>query len=334
MKICIDAMGGDNAPVAVFEGVKAVLGKLDPATELRLYGTGEAKALAESMGILSERVGFVVTTEVIGCDESPTMAIRTKKDSSIVRALQDIAAGNGDAIVSAGSTGAVLTGATLIVKRLPGIKRPALAAAIPNVVGGRVLLLDSGANTDCKPEYLVQFAIMGKAYMEKVQGVPSPKIGLLNNGAEAEKGNELTKTVYGKLLEAPIDFAGNCEAREALSGDFDVIVADGFDGNVLLKSIEGTASAMMTMLKRELYGSLRTKIGAVIAKPAFRNLKKVLDYTEEGGAPLLGVRAGVVKAHGSSNAKAFAATFLQAERLVANNVTGVIAEALKDLAEE
>lgn len=334
MKIFIDAMGGDNAPFAVFEGVQSAMERLSPDTVLRLYGTEEARKTALEMGILSERVEYVVTPEVVGCDESPTMAIRTKKNSSIVRALTDIAAGEGDAIVSAGSTGALLTGATLIVKRLPGIKRPALAATLPTVKGTHVLLLDSGANTDCKPEYLVQFAVMGKAYMEKVAGIVSPRIGLLNNGAESEKGNELTKNVYGLLTDAPVGFVGNCEARDALSGDYDVIVADGFDGNVLLKSIEGTASAMLSMLKEALYGSVRTKVGALLAKPAFKQLKKKLDYTEEGGAPLLGVRAGVIKAHGSSNGKAFAAAFCQAERIVSNRVTEVIAEALKGLSEE
>lgn len=334
MKIAVDIMGGDNAPLAVLEGCAKALPQLAKDTELILYGTEEALAQAAQYGITEEKVRFVTATEVVGCDESPTLAIRKKKDSSLVRALNDVASGEADCIVSAGNTGALLTGATLIVKRLPGVKRPALAAPIPNIKGGRAVLIDSGANTDCKPEYLQQFAIMGAAYAEKVLGVESPRVGLLNNGAEEEKGNELTKAAHQLLKQTPVNFTGNCEARDALSGEFDVIVADGFDGNVLLKGIEGTAGAMMSMLKTSLYSSLRTKIGALLAKPAFRTLKKTLDYTEEGGAPLLGVKGGVIKAHGSSNAKAFAGAIRQAERLVNGNVGEIIAESVAALAVE
>ena len=334
MIIAIDVMGGDNAPGAVLEACAALKEKLQDGTNLALYGTEEAKAKAEAMGLLSDRITFTVCSEVIGCDEAPAAAIRRKKDSSLVRALTDIAGGNGDAIVSAGNTGALLTGATLIVRRLPGIKRPALATCLPTVTDGHVLLLDSGANTDCRPEYLEQFALMGSVYAQKVLGIEKPRVGLLNNGAEEEKGSELTKAAYQLLKNAPLGFAGNCEARDVLSGDFDVIAADGFDGNVLLKSIEGTASAIFSMLKRSLYGSLRTKIGALLAKPAFKALKKKLDYSEVGGAPLLGVKAGVIKAHGSSDAKAFVAAFLQAERFVSEGVLPVIAEALSACAAE
>lgn len=200
--------------------------------------------------------------------------------------------------VSAGSTGALLTAATLIIRRIDGVKRPALAPLLPTVQGNGVLLIDSGANTDCKPVYLQQFALMGAAYMHSVQGIENPRIGLLNNGTEAEKGSELTKATHALLLETPVNFAGNCEARDALSGDVDVIVADGFAGNVLLKGIEGTVASMLTLLKQNLYATLRTKAGAALAKPAFRALKHKLDYAEHGGAPLLGVKGGVIKAHG------------------------------------
>jgi len=334
MKIAVDIMGGDNAPLAVLEGCALALPQLAADTELVLYGTEEALSAAAQYGLHDARVHLVHATEVVGCDESPTLAIRKKKDSSLVRALNDVASREADCIVSAGNTGALLTGATLIVKRLPGVKRPALAAPIPNIKGGRAVLIDSGANTDCKPEYLQQFAIMGAAYAEKVMGVKAPRVGLLNNGAEEEKGNELTKAAHQLLKQIPVNFTGNCEARDALFGEFDVIVADGFDGNVLLKGIEGTAGAMMSMLKTSLYSSLRTKIGALLAKPAFRTLKKTLDYTEEGGAPLLGVKGGIIKAHGSSNAKAFSGAIRQAERLVNGNVGEIIAESLAALAVE
>lgn len=335
MKIAIDVMGGDNAPDAVVEGCAMALSKLGQDASLVLFGEERAlQSLTARFGLASDRVELVAAGQRIGCDESPTQAIRQKKDSSLVRALNSVAAGEADCIVSAGNTGALLTGATLIIKRIDGVKRPALAPVLPTKTGGHVLLLDSGANTDCKPQYLQQFALMGAAYMEKVMGVKNPRIGLLNNGAEAEKGNELTKAVYPLLQNTPVNFAGNCEARETLSGDFDVVVADGFDGNVLLKSIEGTASVMMSLLKDALFSSVRTKIGAALAKPAFRALKRSLDYTEAGGAPLLGVRGGVIKAHGSSNVKAFCHAILQAERLIRGNVAQIIADSVAALPEE
>lgn len=335
MRIAIDLMGGDNAPAAVAEGCALALQKLSEDTELVIFGEeSAAKALIEEYELDMFDVRFVATTQQIGCDESPTLAIRKKKDSSLVRAVESVASGETDCVISAGSTGALLAGATFLVKRIDGVKRPALAVVLPTVTGGQTVLLDSGANTDCKPQYLQQFALMGAAYAEKVLRIELPRVGLLNNGAEAEKGNELTKAAYALLRNTPVNFVGNCEARDALSGEFDVIVADGFDGNVLLKSIEGTAAMMMQTLKTGLYASARTKLGALLAKPAFRALKKKLDYTEAGGAPLLGVRGGVIKAHGSSNAKAFCSAILQAERLVNGNVQPIIAESVAALPAE
>lgn len=332
MRIAVDIMGGDNAPDAVIEGCLMALPRLLSETELLLFGDEAAirSGLLHAEGAL-DRLQILPTSEVIGCDESPTRAIRAKRDSSLVRAVQAVADGKADCVVSAGNTGALLTAATLIIRRIAGVKRPALAPLLPTVAGGHVLLLDSGANTDCKPPYLQQFALMGAAYMTCVQGLERPRVGLLNNGAEAEKGSELTKAAYALLQQTPVNFTGNCEARDALSGAFDVIVCDGFDGNVLLKGIEGTAGAMMTLLRQNLYATLRTKLGAALAKPAFRALKHALDYTEHGGAPLLGVRGGVIKAHGSSNAKAFSNAILQAERLVTGGVTGQIAQILAAL---
>jgi glycerol-3-phosphate acyltransferase PlsX len=319
-------MGGDYAPQAVLEGVKLVLPELSAETELLLFGDESAlqKGL-DAIGVCDARVSIMPTTQVIGCDEQPTLAIRKKKDSSMARAVEAVAKGEADCVLSAGSTGALLTGGTLIIKRLKGVKRPALATVLPTM-DGCVLLLDCGANTDCKSDYLVQFALMGSSYMERVLDVKSPRVGLLSNGAEEEKGNELTKETHALLKTAPVHFTGNCEARDVLGGEFDVVVCDGFDGNVVLKGTEGTAALMMGLLKKHLTSGFITKIGALLCKPAFRVLKKKLDYTEYGGAPLLGVNGGVIKAHGSSNAKAFRSAILQGVRLVSSDVTRLVGE--------
>ena len=330
MRIAIDAMGGDNAPQAVLEGVKLVLPELKGDVQLALYGDEETlKSGLAALQVNDARVSIVATSEIIGCDEQPTLAIRKKKDSSMVRAVEAVAQKEADCVLSAGSTGALLTGATLIIKRLKGVKRPALATVMPTV-DSCTLLLDCGANTDCKSEYLVQFAMMGAAYMKRVLGVENPRVGLLNNGAEEEKGNELTKQTYQLLKNAPVHFTGNCEGRDVLSGEFDVVVCDGFDGNIVLKSTEGAAALIMDLLKQGLMSSTRTKVGAAICKPAFRLLKKKLDYTEYGGAPLLGVNGGVIKAHGSSNGKSFRSAILQAEKLVSSNVTELLGAAIAE----
>ncbi len=331
MRIAIDAMGGDHAPQAVLEGVKLVLPELAKDVELVLFGDEAAlKAGIDGLGITDARVTTVATSEVIGFDEQPTLAIRKKKDSSMVRAIEAVAAGKADCVLSAGSTGALLTGGTLIIKRLKGVKRPALATVLPTM-DGCVLLLDCGANTDCKSDYLVQFALMGSAYMRGVLGIENPRVGLLNNGTEEEKGNELTKETHALLKTVPVNFTGNCEARDVLGGEFDVVVCDGFDGNVVLKGTEGTAALMMDLLKKGMMSSLRTKVGALLCKPAFKMLKKKLDYTEYGGAPLLGVNGGVIKAHGSSNAKAFRSAILQGVKLVSSGVTALLGSEIASL---
>ena len=331
MKIAIDAMGGDHAPQAVLEGVKLVLPKLAKDAELILYGYESAlgEGLA-ALGVTDARVRVVGTSEVIGLDEQPTLAIRRKRDSSMVRAVEAVAAGEADCVLSAGSTGALLTGGTLIIKRQKGVKRPALATLLPSG-DGCVLLLDCGANTDCKSDYLVQFALMGTAYMKSVMGIASPRVGLLNNGAEEEKGNELTKETHALLKNAPIRFAGNCEARDVFGGGFDVVVCDGFDGNIVLKGAEGVIGLTLGLLKKNLTASLGGKLGALLARGAFRALKRKLDYTEYGGAPLLGVSGGVIKAHGSSNAKAFCSAILQAERFVSAKVTARVGAEIESL---
>lgn len=329
MIIAIDAMGGDFAPKAVVEGALLALQETGEDVCLSLYGDeAQIRACLEGQNYDGGRLKIVPCTEVISCEEAPAAAVRQKKDSSMVRAAQAVAQGEADCFLSGGSSGAVLTAGTLIIRRIKGIQRPALATLIPNMQGGYTMLVDSGANADCKSAYLVQFAHMGAAYMQRVMGVEDPRIGLLNNGAEAEKGNELTKETYALLEQEPgIRFAGNAEARELMSGDFDVLVADGFSGNVLLKGTEGAAKAITAMLKTELMGTLRGMLGGAIAKPAFAALKKRMDYKEVGGAPLLGVNGGVIKAHGSSDGRAFKNAILQGEKLVRGSVTEQIAQA-------
>ncbi len=333
MILAIDVMGGDNAPRAVLDGLMTALAHTPAATRYLLFGdAGAIEAYLTERQADWSRLTVVPTTEVIGCDEHPTAAIRRKKDSSIVRAMRAVAEGEADCFLSAGSSGGILAGATLIIKRLPGVKRPAFATVLPTVTGGHVMLIDSGANTDCKPSYLQQFALMGQAYMMHVLGVQAPRIGLLNNGAEEEKGNELTKAVYPLLNSMDtIRFAGNCEARDVMSGNFDVVVADGFDGNIVLKSIEGTAMAVNAMLKEDLMATPVSKIGALLSKKAFRRFKKRMDYSEVGGSPLLGVGAGVIKAHGSSNANAIYHAILQAQLLIDGKVTGFLGESIAAL---
>ena len=316
MRIAIDLMGGDNAPDAVVKGICMAL-EQGIESELLVFGSEDAlKGFSGLPESLSKKLTLIPTTEVVEGNDHPTVVIRTKKDSSLFRAIDAVANGEADCVVSAGNTGALLAGATLIIRRINGILRPALITVIPTVKDTPVLLLDSGANTDCKPEYLKQFAQMGSLYYSCFLNNPEPAVGLLNNGAESEKGNVLAKAAHELLENSGLNFAGNCEARDVLSGTYQVVVADGFDGNILLKSIEGTVSAVFTLLKQSLYSSFITKLGALLAKPAFRSLKKKFSYSETGGAALIGVRGGVIKAHGSSDATAFMNAIFQAERFI------------------
>lgn len=330
MKFAIDAFGGDNSPEAIINGTLQAMIDYD---DFSVILTGDEHLILAQLENniddyqrVKDRIQIVHSSEVITCDEQPTIAIRHKKDSSLVKALRIVANGEADCFISAGSSGAILAGATLIVKRIPGILRPALAPVIPSLQGP-VMLIDCGANADCKPEYLVQFANMGTAYMNNVLGIEKPRVGIISNGSEEGKGNELTKASYSLLKnETNINFIGNCEAREVMSGDYDVIVCDGFVGNTVLKTMEGTISALLTMLKAELMDSTFSKLGAMMSKSAFRALKKKMDYKEYGGAPLLGIRKGIIKAHGSSDARAIASAINQARMLVQVNVTGKIAD--------
>ena len=301
--VALDAMGGDYAPMETVKGAVDAVKELD--VNIKLVGPAEQlRTELEKYQYDKERIEIVQASEVIGTDESPTMAIRRKKDSSLVVALNLVKNGEADAIVSAGSTGALLAGALLIVGRLPGVERPALGTCLPTKTGF-TFLLDSGANVDCKPKYLEQFAKMGSVYVENVFGIKNPKVALVNIGAEKEKGNALTKETY-ELLEQTdtIHFTGNIEPRNIPYGEADVIVCDGFVGNTILKLSEGLAKIIFEILKGEIMKGFY-KVGAMILKTPFKNMKKFMDSDEIGGAPFIGLKSLVVKAHGSSNAKAF-----------------------------
>ncbi|MGI6315494.1 MAG: phosphate acyltransferase PlsX [Christensenellales bacterium] len=326
MRIAVDCMGGDHAPAAIIEGCKLAL-EADASMTLVLCGIGE-KIRPLWPDAPADRVTWVDCPSVIETGESPTDAIRHKKDSSLIVAMDKVKAGEADAYVSAGSTGAVMGGALFHIGRIKGVLRPALAPVLPAMTGP-ALLIDCGANADCKPEYLVQFAMMGCAYCEKVLGIPSPRVALLNIGAEEEKGNILYKEVH-QLLKATPGFIGNVEPREALMGHADVLVADGFAGNMVLKTLEGTAAYVMSIMKDTLLSGFRSKVGALLLKPALMGMRKRLDYTEYGGAVLLGVKAPVIKAHGSSNPKAFAAALKQAGTCAGEDVPGAITTALEE----
>ena len=319
MRIAVDGYGGDYSPTEV---VKGVLAALEADKEIEILLTGKAEELSLLAGE-QDRLIIRDAREVISCEETPTVAVRTKKESSLVVALDAVKEGDADGLVSAGSTGAVLIGATLKIGRVKGVERPALAPALPTVTGGNVILCDCGANVDCKPSYLVGFARMASAYQKGVFGVADPRVGLLNNGAEESKGNAFSVECHQLLKAADgINFIGNVEARDILSGEVDVVVADGFDGNVALKSAEGTANAVLSLLKQGIYGGgLRAKLGALLLKPVFKGLKHTLDYNEHGGAAFLGLKKPVVKAHGSSKAKSILGAILQVRDMILGGVS-------------
>lgn len=333
MKIILDAMGGDNAPAAVVAGSIAALNEF-PDIEVVLVGNEAAiREALQACSYDESRVKIVHTTQMIDMGDAPVKAIQEKKDSSMVVAFNLLAEDDKAIMISAGNTGALVAGATLIVRRIKGIKRPALAPVLPSVTG-EVLLIDGGANVDCKPQYLNQFGIMGSIYMNQVFGVDKPKVGLVNNGGEEEKGSELTQQAYQLLKKAPINFVGNAEGRDLLSGAFDVIVCDGFTGNILLKFLEGSAKTILGMLKGFINESGSAKIGALFMKGAFSKLKKRMDYSEYGGALLLGLNGGVMKAHGSSDEKAFYHAVKAARKFIAGDVVAVIREEIGKLDQE
>lgn len=321
MKIAIDGMGGDNAPVAVIGGAIQALKEYD---DIELYITGPIEIINSELAKYTypkEKVTVVDAKEVILPSEHPVMALRKKKDASIVKALNLVKDGTCEGVISGGSTGTFLAGCTLIVGRINGVERPALA---PIMIGrrGNFMIVDVGANVDCKPAFLVQFAKMGKIYYQKIFNVKNPSIGLINIGEEEEKGNELTKATF-KLLkeESSLNFKGNIEPREIPTGDTNVLVSDGFVGNTALKMYEGSVSSILGIIKDEVFkSSIISKLGVVLLKPVLKNIMKKFDYKEYGGAPFLGVDGICIKAHGSSDAKAFKNAIKQTKVFYENDV--------------
>ncbi len=332
MKVVVDAFGGDNAPLEVVEG--AVLA-VNERKDLTVVLTGKEDKIKEILNGRTERIEIVNAEDVITNDDVPTVAIRQKKDSSLVKAFDLLKEDESVVgLVSAGSTGAILSGAIMKIGRIKGISRPALAPILPTKKDGNVIIIDSGANVDCKSEHLLHFAIMGSAYFSIVQGVESPRVALLNNGAEEHKGNELVKETYPLMKKLPINFVGNAEAREVMSGDIDVFVTDGFAGNVLLKGVEGAASGILSTLKKEIKASFSAKIGYLFMRKAFKKLKAKLDINKHGGAPFLGCKKLVVKNHGSCGRQNICASILQVVKLHENKLNEKIEKMVGEMTQK
>ena len=332
MRIIVDAYGGDNAPDAVLQGCRMAADRW----KCEIILTGDEQKLRQRAAELSvslEGIGIADAPDVIPVEAEPPAILKQYQQSSMARGLQMLANGEGEAFVSAGSTGALVVGGTLIVKRLKGVKRPAIGTVIP-CRGGCFLLLDSGANHDCRPEMLRQFGLMGSVYMKRIIGVPNPRVGLVNIGTEETKGTELQVQAYQLMKEAGYNFIGNVEAREVPLGGCDVAVCDGFTGNILLKTMEGLATLFMGELKAIFMKSLPNKLAAAAVKKDIKGLKKQFDSAEYGGALLLGSRSPVIKAHGSSDAKAFYNAIRQAISCCENNIIGEIESQLAAQTEE
>ena len=321
--ITVDAMGGDAGPSVVLKGTAAALAA-DADLTVILCGPAD---VVEPFAATHERCIAQAAAEVIGMGEHPANAVRQKKDSSIVVGCRLVKEGRAQGFFSAGSTGACLAAGTLVMGRIKGVKRPALGQIIPSYARP-TLLMDVGANADCKPEYLLQFAQMGAVYMEKIMGVESPRVGLLNIGEEETKGDAFAQETFELLRAGLPQFAGNCEGGNLLAGDFDVVVTDGFTGNVALKTIEGTAKTLFSYLKDALYSSAKTKAGALLVKPELAELKKKVSPETYGGTPLLGVKGACVVGHGSSNATAIKNGILVAATTVRSGVADVIAQTI------
>lgn len=332
MRIIVDAYGGDNAPDAVLLGCRMAADRW----KCEIILTGDEQKLRQRAAELSvslEGISIADAPDVIPVEAEPTAILKQYQQSSMARGLQMLANGEGEAFVSAGSTGALVVGGTLIVKRLKGVKRPAIGTVIP-CRGGCFLLLDSGANHDCRPEMLRQFGLMGSVYMKRIIGVPNPRVGLVNIGTEETKGTELQVQAYQLMKEAGYNFIGNVEAREVPLGGCDVAVCDGFTGNILLKTMEGLATLFMGELKAIFMKSLPNKLAAAAVKKDIKGLKNQFDSAEYGGALLLGSRSPVIKAHGSSDAKAFYNAIRQAISCCENNIIGEIESQLAAQTEE
>jgi len=338
LKIILDAMGGDLSPEA------PVLGALEAAktdgTEIILVGRGEAiLEVMKKHGIedLPDGIEIANADDVVDMHDDPSTVLHRRKNSSMVVGLKMLSEGRGDAFVSAGSTGALLTGATLLVKRVRGIRRAAMAPAMPTKAGTKVVICDCGANAECTPEFLLQFGLVGSAYAQHVLGVEKPRVGLLNIGTEDSKGTQLQRDAYALLRQAGerglICFSGNVEARAVPLGEVDVVVCDGFNGNVLLKSIEGTAMFMGSVMKKMFKRNLLSKLGYLLCSSGVKDMMKLLDYREIGGTQLLGIQKPVIKAHGASDALAFRNAIRQAVTAAESDFTPQLASALAALKE-
>ena len=337
MKIVLDAMGGDHAPEAPVMGAVQAAKKF--GAQITLVGQGE-KILevlrANNISDLPEGIEIAHADEVVDMHDDPTNVIRKKKNSSMVLGLKMVAEGVGDAFISAGSTGALLSGATLIVKRVKGIRRAAMGPIMPNKAGGKTVILDCGANAECTAEFLLQFGLVGSLYAKKYIGVENPKVGLLNIGTEDTKGTPLQKEAYALLKNAHeqgvLNFVGNVEARDVPLGAVDVVVCDGFSGNVLLKTIEGTASFMGSLMKHKIFKrNIFSKIGYLFCKTGVDEVMKMLDYREIGGTQFLGIKKPVIKAHGSSDALAFCNAVKQAMDATQSDISEELEQGLKEL---
>ena len=340
MKIILDAMGGDHAPEAPVLG--AIQAANDFNAQITLVGKGE-----EILGVLRKNgiddlpkgIEIANAEEVVDMHDDPARVIQKKKNSSMVVGLRMLAEGQGDAFISAGSTGALLTGATLIVKRVKGIRRAAMGPAMPNKAGGKTLLMDCGANAECTPEFLLQFGVIGSLHAKKSLGIENPRVGLLNIGSEDSKGTPLQKEAYVLLKDAGdkgiINFIGNIEGRDVLLGEVDVVVCDGFSGNVLLKSIEGTAYFMGSLMKHKIFKrNILSMIGYLFCKKGVDEVMGMMDYREIGGTQFLGIKKPVIKAHGSSDVRAFRNAVRQATEAAKCNIADELEQELQNLSAE
>ena len=327
MRILLDGMGGDNSPEEIVKG--AVLAAAEIEETVAILGPEDViKEQLKKNHWKGNNIEVINANEVITNDEAPSKAIRRKKDSTIVKGINMLKDGEADALISAGSTGALLTGGLLILGRIPGIKRPAIASWFPNVgMDGNTLLLDCGANADSKPEYLYQNGVMGSIYVKSIKGIESPVVKLLNIGAEDEKGDELHKDAFKLLDQSDLNFQGNIEGRDVVFGEADVCVADGFSGNVFLKGAEGVALSIMKLFKSKLTEGVVAKAGAMLAYNKIKDIKKEFDYSDAGGAPILGVKGAILKIHGNSKAREVYYAIIKAIPYIEDNVTGTIAAA-------
>lgn len=332
MRFVVDTLASDM-PEEIIKGCALALQEERDVSLILCGREQQISNILSQYNIDHDWLEIIDAADVITNEDSPTSAIKTKTESSLVKAYEALKRDDVDGMISSGSTGAVLTGAVLKMGRIRGVHRPALAPLLPTVDGGQVCLIDCGANVDCKPEYLVDFALMGISYMKSVFNIAEPRVGLVCVGVEDHKGNELTKEVFARLKALPINFCGNMEARDALSGKYDVLVCDGFVGNVLLKSVEGTAMMMGKLIKQTINDNLFSKIGALLMKDGLNSLKHTMNYQNKGGAPLLGIGKLIVKGHGAASKEATKAAVKQIKQMYQGNLIDCIKSELAKLKE-